>query len=311
MHRFELYKDNKDAWNSFNSTSKNGTFLFHRTYMEYHNALFKDFSLLVYDENNSLIALLPANIEEDKLFSHQGLTYGGLVTNTRMTTPKMVHLFESLISFLKENHINSFLYKTIPSIYYDVISQEDQYALFLNKAELVRRDVISVIDYSVTIPFQERRLRSLKKAEKENLIIESPSDFSEFWELLTNVLAERHNVKPTHSLEEITYLSSHFKENINLYTCRKGNEILAGVILYINKHTVHAQYIAASKEGLNIGALDFLFFYLIKKFKEGNKYFSFGISNENNGYYLNEGLISQKEGFGARSVLHDTYLISL
>ena len=36
-------------------------------------------------------------------------------------------------------------------------------------------------------------------------------------------------------------------------------------------------------------------------------YFDFGVSTENGGGYLNEGLIFQKEGFGARSVVYDTY----
>ena len=37
------------------------------------------------------------------------------------------------------------------------------------------------------------------------------------------------------------------------------------------------------------------------------RYFSFGISTEQAGQYLNEGLIAQKEGFGARTVVHDFY----
>lgn len=40
-------------------------------------------------------------------------------------------------------------------------------------------------------------------------------------------------------------------------------------------------------------------------------YLDFGISNENDGRYLNLGLIEQKEGFGARTVVHDFYRLTV
>lgn len=36
----------------------------------------------------------------------------------------------------------------------------------------------------------------------------------------------------------------------------------------------------------------------------------FGICTENNGNFLNEGLINQKQEFGGRGIVHDFYLIS-
>ena len=72
-------------WNDFVSESSNGTFLFLREYMEYHADRFTDYSLLVYD-GNKLLALLPANRSGDVLYSHAGLTYGGLIVTTRNTT---------------------------------------------------------------------------------------------------------------------------------------------------------------------------------------------------------------------------------
>ena len=39
--------------------------------------------------------------------------------------------------------------------------------------------------------------------------------------------------------------------------------------------------------------------------------FDFGVSTEQRGSYLNEGLIFQKEGFGGRAICYDTYAIDL
>ena len=65
-------------------------------------------------------------------------------------------------------------------------------------------------------------------------------------------------------------------------------------------------YIAASEEGRDKGALDFLFYRLIQiSQKEGFRYVDFGISTEQDGHYLNEGLLFQKEGFGGRGICYD------
>ena len=71
-------KDKKSEWDSFVKLSDAFSFLFYRDYMEYHSDRFNDYSLMLY-EGNKLCALLPGNIREQKLISHQGLTYGGFI----------------------------------------------------------------------------------------------------------------------------------------------------------------------------------------------------------------------------------------
>ena len=63
--RYEAKK--KEEWNDFNKTSKNSLFMFDRNYMEYHSNRFIDHSLMFYDEDDRLIALLPMNKNENKL----------------------------------------------------------------------------------------------------------------------------------------------------------------------------------------------------------------------------------------------------
>ena len=55
------------------------------------------------------------------------------------------------------------------------------------------------------------------------------------------------------------------------------------------------------------GALDLLFHQLIYDRYAQKRYFDFGISTEHGGQMLNEGLLFQKEGFGGRAVVYDTY----
>ena len=97
----EHYKE----WNNFVAHAKNATFLFHRDFMEYHQDRFEDYSLLVFDKKNNLKAILPANRVGDVLYSHQGLTYGGLVLNKSVLLSEVIQITHSVLRFLSENKI--------------------------------------------------------------------------------------------------------------------------------------------------------------------------------------------------------------
>ena len=130
-----------------------------------------------------------------------------------------------------------------------------------------------------------------------------------FWDILAGILMAKHKKKPVHTVDELRLLQSRFPDQIKLHVVRDGSEIVAGIMVYDMGHVVHAQYIASSETGKKTGALDLLIHHLITEVYADRTYFDFGVSTENGGSYLNEGLIFQKEGFGARSVVYDTYEI--
>lgn len=301
----------KNNWNEFVRNSKNSHFFFLRDYMEYHSDRFDDFSLMIFDETDKLIAILPANVKEDILYSHQGLTFGGFLVDDRMKTEIMLEIFESLKHFLKEHDIKKLVYKCIPYIYHIKPSEEDRYALFRNDAKLIRRDVTSTIDLTEQVRYSKGRKWTVNKAKKESIQTFESDDYETFWELLTGVLESNHETKPVHTLEEIRKLASLFPKNIRLFLAKKDEKIVSGALIYENQNIVHTQYLANSEEGRELGALDLLIDYLIKDIYKNKKYFDFGISNENAGRYLNTGLIAQKEGFGARAVVHDFYELEI
>lgn len=303
--------DNKYNWNDFVKNSKNGHFFFQRDYMEYHSDRFDDFSLMVFDETDKLIAILPANIKEEVLHSHQGLTFGGFLIDDKMKTETMLEIFESLKLFLKEQNIGKIVYKCIPYIYHIKPSEEDRYALFRNDAQLIRRDVTSTIDLTEQVRYSKGRKWTINKAKKESIETFESDDYETFWELLTGVLESNHEVKPVHTLEEMKNLTSLFPNNIKLFLAKKDEKIVSGALIYENQNIVHTQYLANSEKGREVGALDLLIDYLIKDIYKNKKYFDFGISNEDAGRFLNTGLIAQKEGFGARAVVHEFYELEI
>lgn len=311
MNIVKYKPEHKKKWDEFAKNSKNTHFFFQRDYMEYHSDRFNDFSLMIFDKAGELIALLPANLKDDILYSHQGLTFGGFLVNDKMKTETMLDIFKTLNFFCKEQNIKKIIYKCIPYIYHIKPSEEDRYALFRNDAKLIRRDVSATIDLTNKIKYQEQRIRAVKKAKKNNLIFEESKDFKSYWSILEETLAIQHDAKPVHNLEEIKKLAELFPNNIKLFVALKNNKVLGGTLIFENKIIVHTQYLVNSLEGRNIGALDFVIDKLINEVYRDKKYFDFGISNENEGRYLNTGLIAQKEGFGARAVVHDFYEIQI
>jgi len=309
----ERYRDeDASVWNAFERDSRNGTFQFDRGYMDYHRDRFVDHSMLIRSAEGELLALLPAHIVGETISSHNGLSFGGVISGPRMTAPLFLRAFETLLLNLQQQGLHTVNYKTMPHIYHRQPTDEDRYALYLIDAKLVRRDLLSVVFREDRLPYQSRRVRGIKKAQSAGVSVQQESDFSAFWSLLSESLAARHGAEPIHILEEMHSLRERFPANIQLHTSRsKSGELLGGVVVYISNRVAHAQYIASSAGGRDVGALDLLFDTLLNGLPDDVQYFDFGSSHEDAGRIVNQGLIEQKEGFGARSVTFDRYLIDL
>lgn len=296
-------------WNEFVALAKNATFFFNRGYLDYHSDRIEDFSLVVTNEKGKIVAALPANlVAGKKLVSHGGLTFGGLIIHQEEKLVNVLLYFKLVLRYLHENHIDVLYYKEIPSFYNPIPAEEDQYALFLLEAKLYRRDTAITIRQKSRLPFQKRRIRSIKSAQKLGVEIKEVHDFSAYWsQILEPNLWKRFEVKPVHSCAEITLLHSRFPNQIRQYNAYLNDELMAGTTVFETDHVAHAQYISASEEGRRNGSLDYLFAVLIEGRYADKDYFDFGICNENGGKVLNHGLLDWKEGFGGRTYSHNFY----
>ena len=303
--------EHKALWDSFVSNAKNGVFLFYRDYMEYHSDRFRDHSLLFF-RNGRLVALLPANIENGTLYSHEGLTFGSVISGYDLKTSVMLSIFDSLIKHCKDQGIKEIVYKTIPYIYHSVPADEDLYALFAYNARLMARNASSCIYLPGIRKFDDSRKDNIRKAKRNDIFVKESFDFESFMKIAEETLSDRHGVKPVHTVEEIKLLAGRFPNNIKLFASFKDDDVmLAGVIMYESKNVAHVQYAANSKEGWNIGAQDIIEDYLINEYYKDKKYFDFGISTEKLGQVLNLGLIKRKENFGASAVMYDLHQLIL
>jgi hypothetical protein len=301
--------DDRAEWNKFVAVSKNGIFLFQRDYMDYHADRFHDHSLIA-TLNGRWIAVLPANECDGALHSHQGLTFGGVVSSVGMGVGLMLPFFDRLIAYMRAQGLTAFFYKAVPHIYHSCPAEEDLYALFRNGAHLWRVDNSAALIQERHYPCSPGKRSGINKARRGGLIVKESEDMASFFALAADCLRERHGTAPVHTGAEMELLRRHFPERIKLFGAFREEHMLAGAIVYLYDHVVHTQYVASSPEGRAARAVDLILAEMIGRFP-AKRYVDFGHSNEQNGLFLNEGLAKQKEEFGACSIVHQCFRIDL
>ena len=300
--------DCADEWNQFVAGSKNGTFLFDRRYMDYHQDRFRDHSLMFYQDGR-LLAVLPAHVDGDTLYTHSGLTYGGLVMSPRLTIVETMALFRELNAMLRDEGLKRVVYKAVPWIYHRLSAEEDLYALYHEcHARIVARDYSTNIFLGAGLRWERVRRRGVVRAQRAGITVERSDSYADFWRVLADNLGTKYGVQPVHTLAEIELLHGRFPDNIVLYQAVRDGQVLGGVVLYLSPPVVHAQYSSATPEGKSLGAIDAIYERIMLHDYKDWPYFDFGRSTENpDGSGLNEPLVFQKEGFGARGLCYDIY----
>ncbi|HTU57491.1 MAG TPA: GNAT family N-acetyltransferase, partial [Polyangiales bacterium] len=205
-----------------------------------------------------------------------------------------------------------FVYKPVPHFYQRVPAQDDLYALFRAGARRVRCDLSSTIDLTHRRAVASRRRRGVAKAHKAGVSLSGQPDLQALWRVLQENLANKHGARPVHTLTEIALLIERFPDNIQVLVAQLEGRVVAGVVLFITPRVWHAQYIASDELGRKACALDLLFEHAIARATEAHaRWFDFGISNEQNGQVLNEGLYEFKTEFGGGGTVHEIYELAL
>jgi hypothetical protein len=280
--------------------------------MDYHRDRFTDASLVLRDEKGRIVALLPANVDGERAVSHGGLTYGGLLIDNHADVMTVCRSFDAVIEFYRSIGLKELVYKPVPTIYAQVPSEEEQYALFLHGAVTDVVNISSTVSLVAPLGYNENTRRNIRKAMKAGVTVDYSTDLAAFHKILADLLMSRYNTQPVHTLAELEKLAAAFPENIRLLLAYKDGVAVAGSLLYITPTVVHAQYIAASEQGKACDALSLLFDRAIRESAAmGKRYFDFGTCNEQRGLYLNEGLVRQKNGFGGRGIAYPSFLIKL
>lgn len=300
------------AWDALVSRSRNGTFLHCRAYMDYHRDRFTDCSLLAVD-GDRLVTALPACCDGDVLYSHAGLTYGGwLLPPTHFDVTTMLAVMDATTQWMRQHGFARLVYKPVPHIFHRYPADDDLYALWRCGAVVTGCNVSTTIDLSQPIAMGHGCKGGLNVSRRAGVTVGRSDDWAAYWQLLEDVLRERHQATPVHTLDEMLRLRDCFPDNIHLYTATISGTIVAGIVTYTTHTVMHCQYTASGEQGRRSRALAPLIAHLIEvATKQGLRYLDFGTSNADQGHWLDEGLVQQKSQYGGRSIVFPTLTLTI
>ena len=301
-------------WDTFCEGAFAATFLHTRRFLSYHGDRFLDRSLVIEDDDGWL-GIFPAAQhpnEEAIIVSHPGITYGGLLQSGKLRGTRMIEALECVQQHYQNAGYRQLIYKAVPILYHRVPTQDDLYALFRLGAKRIRCDLSCAIDLTNRQPPNERRRRGLKKAARSVTISDDPVLLDKLWEVIAENLSRKHDARPVHSPAELALLLKRFPDQIGVRCALVDGRVEAGIVLFTSSCTWHAQYIAASELAYQVSALDAVFESAIESARLASaRYFDFGISNEDAGQILNDGLYRFKSEFGGGGVVHEFYELEL
>jgi len=302
-------------WDDFCDRSYCATFLHTRRFLSYHCDRFQDRSVIL-ESKGEWFGVLPAALDPHDpctVVSHPGITYGNVVHDGSLRGAAMIEAFGSIIGLLQGAGAKRLHYKALPYIYHRAPAQDDLFALHRLGARRYRCDLSSCIDLAHRLPVSERRRRGVKKAARVELAFDDGIEMlGELWPVVEDNLRRKHETRPTHSLDEMRWLAESFADQIGIRVARLRGEVVAGIVMFRCTPVVHAQYIASNDAGRECSALEALFERCIREAVElAARYFDFGISTEEQGRVLNEGLYRFKSEFGSSGVVHDFYELDL
>jgi len=313
-----LSKDNHLVWDSFVRNANNGTIFHLRKFLNYHSeGSFKDNSIEFYKGNN-LLSVFPAAaiIEDGKriLVSHPGSSYGSFVTKEDLSIKDAIEVVEELNSYAIRAGFDGIQMTIPPSFYSNRVSNYIEYALLSSGFNYLRREVTSTLtigenEDEILKKFKSSHQRAVKKSQNLGVEVRITNKVDDFFSILETNLKIRHDVKPTHTIDELKTLITLFHEEIKVFGAFYNHQMIAGVLnITVKEGVALAFYISHKNEFQELRPLNLLFFNIFKWALTNNiKMYDFGTFTVNG--IANMGLGRFKENFGASGVFRDTFKI--
>lgn len=303
-------------WDALVASAPMGTLLHTRAFLGYHGDRFEDASLVLRESSGRLLGVLPAAVDPgdpSRVASHPGATFGGVVHDGSLGGAAMLRAIGAVAAHYRGHGFRRLLYAAVPSIYHVRPSGDDLYALFRADARRTRCDLSCAVDLGAGRQLSSRRRRGLAKARRAGLeLVEGPDLVDELWPVVAENLAERHGASPVHTAAEMRSLVALFPEHIGVVVARRDGDPVAGVVLFDGARVSHAQYIASTAAGREVGALDAVLAHCMDRAGErGARYLDLGTSNREGGRVLNDGLYEFKSEFGGGGVAYEFYELDL
>lgn len=312
---FEILPYNNEMesrWDSFiMDEAFNGTFLQTRKFLNYHaEGRFHDESFMI-TKSGVPVAAIPGNSVDGEFISHQGSTFGGpVISQVFYSASRTLETVKCMDEHLSSRFKSAKL-KITAQPFCTAQNELLEYALehegYTRHSEL---SAVTRLEKGVD-PLDSCKGKcrnAFRKAEALGLTYREINDdeLATFYKFL-EISKAKYNTRPVHTLDELRDLQTRIPANIAFRGIWHEGTYLSGLMLFIfeNTKTIHFQYLAADDSKKDSNATTALLVSVMREAAEkGFGKFSWGISTEDSGKYLNENLYRFKESFGSEPSLN-------
>ncbi len=320
---FKYTSNDKQDWDRFVQNSNNGTLFHLRNFLSYHiDRVFPDHSLMC-KKGEKIVAVFPGSIVEEDgkkvLFSHPGASYGGFIINDP-SFALASQILEQFQKYCEKENIHEVALIPPPWIYHSLQNESFEYAMLWNQYitdEIYISSVIPLIEDEKTLIDNVCKLKHRSKKYFDKIIqdfgitTEWNNNFEEFYPILLKN-KQRHQSKPTHSLQELKVLDKALPNHLHLLMMYSNGKPIGGTLIFMANEKVAIifynmidyDYIGAQPATLQI-------METIKWAKKrGFSYLDFGVSQNptaENPLTPAPSLIRFKEEFGSLGMIRKVF----
>ena len=309
----------KEKWDSFVNASNNGTMFHLQKFFDYHPKDRFQFNHLIFLDKGNIKAVLPGSLKNNIYESPIGASYGSIVTKD-VKFAEAMDLISLLLEYGRNNGIKEFVLTSAPMVYERHPNQNLDFAMLWQGFNYSLHYISSAIKLDKELDIISRFSRTTKtnvrkSLENPDIRVEMNERYDEFYPILIENKA-RHNVKPTHSLEELISLSKLLPDNIRLFMVYYKDIPIAGsCMFFVNDSCALCFYNMLRYNYQYLKPIHRLMYEVMKYSTEkGYKYVDIGVSQDTkaeNPMTPSMSLIQSKENFDAKTIMRNTLSIKL
>lgn len=316
----EALREKIDIFIENNRTT--GEFINTVKYLSYHPAdRFTDDSVVVVETGSMTIkgVMMAAESREDSriLVSHPGTTFAGPVVENGEKIRATFEILELIFDYYEAKY-EEIQVRLVPSVYMGQACERVEYFLqrrgYLCRmnglANLISLHLVKTNDDILSLCKAKKRNHIRKAMKEEKFIVQKSAEIrKDVWMNMNQNLSDKFSAKTTHTYEEMIDLQKRFPDRIiPYYALTEAGDYGAFALIYKFKNVYHTQYLDLNyKYSGSYPNLLLLFSLIEKAVNEKYSVFSFGVSTENGGQILNEGLFEYKAGYGGGEILLKAY----
>ncbi len=310
----------KEKWDRFVLDSNNGTMFHLQKFFDYHTPGKFKFDHLIFLDKGNIKALLPGTITKENIFeSPVGASYGSIVTKDIKFADAM-DVVSLLLDYCRKNGIKGLELTAAPMVYENHPNQNLDFAMLWQGFNYSLHYISSAIkldkDTDILERFSPTVRRNVRKTMKDfNLRVEINERYDEFYPILIENKS-RHNVKPTHSYEDLLKLKELMPERLKLYMVYLKDKPIGGSLMfYPNKNVALCFYNMLLYDYAEYKPIQRVMYDVVKdSTKNGYGYVDIGVSQDTkaaNPMTPSMNLIEFKEKFDAKTIMRNTLSIKL